>query len=472
MEIIALFRPVAGFAVTGGVATETPGRETSIGRADKMPCAAHVPQANGVRPRQRAGPPTDFVRGLRLRRSHALPVVLHVSPKCAGQVLAAANGMSSLAAPAPANISPSRRWRLAAGVAVLVDVPACVVLHVSGVSLEFAQAGAFALAMLVAAVLLRGALGRDRLATSLFVVAIAYPLRAGVLSLLAAQFSLPLAIVPAALAGGLALLLGGSMLAGDRQPDFTVAVPLAIIYLLLLRLVYLGQIELAPQEAYYWNYAQHLDIGYLDHPPLVAWLIAATLAFGDGEFFVRLPAVLAWTVMLVFAVAFVRDLAGRGAALRSALLLATLPFFFGIGVMITPDAPLAAAWAAALFFLQRALLGGRRAAWLGAGVAIGIGMLAKYSMVLLPAAAFVFMLVDAGSRRALLSPWAWGGVLIALLTFSPVIAWNLQHDWASFSFQGSRRLAADAPQFSLHVFLAYALVLLTPPGAQIGRAHV
>ena len=373
--------------------------------------------------------------------------------------------MSSLAAPAPANISPSRRWRLAAGVAVLVDVPACVVLHVSGVSLEFAQAGAFALAMLVAAVLLRGALGRDRLATSLFVVAIAYPLRAGVLSLLAAQFSLPLAIVPAALAGGLALLLGGSMLAGDRQPDFTVAVPLAIIYLLLLRLVYLGQIELAPQEAYYWNYAQHLDIGYLDHPPLVAWLIAATLAFGDGEFFVRLPAVLAWTVMLVFAVAFVRDLAGRGAALRSALLLATLPFFFGIGVMITPDAPLAAAWAAALFFLQRALLGGRRAAWLGAGVAIGIGMLAKYSMVLLPAAAFVFMLVDAGSRRALLSPWAWGGVLIALLTFSPVIAWNLQHDWASFSFQGSRRLAADAPQFSLHVFLAYALVLLTPPGA-------
>ena len=28
-------------------------------------------------------------------------------------------------------------------------------------------------------------------------------------------------------------------------------------------------------EAYYWQWAQHLDWGYYDHPPLVAWLIAA-----------------------------------------------------------------------------------------------------------------------------------------------------------------------------------------------------
>ena len=42
-----------------------------------------------------------------------------------------------------------------------------------------------------------------------------------------------------------------------------------------LRLVYSGQVELLPEETYYWNYARHLDIGYLDHPPMVAWLIGA-----------------------------------------------------------------------------------------------------------------------------------------------------------------------------------------------------
>ena len=41
----------------------------------------------------------------------------------------------------------------------------------------------------------------------------------------------------------------------------------------ILRFLYAGSFELLREEAYYWNYAQHLDIGYLDHPPMVALLI-------------------------------------------------------------------------------------------------------------------------------------------------------------------------------------------------------
>ena len=42
--------------------------------------------------------------------------------------------------------------------------------------------------------------------------------------------------------------------------------------------------NLYPEEAYYWNYAQHLDLGYLDHPPMVAWLIhLGTTVFGNTE---------------------------------------------------------------------------------------------------------------------------------------------------------------------------------------------
>jgi dolichol-phosphate mannosyltransferase len=374
--------------------------------------------------------------------------------------------MNSLAALLQTDPALARRWRIAAALVAMVDVSAFALLDAMGVSLEFAQAGAFAVAMLAAIGTLLRRVTRPLPWAGLFVVmALAYPLRAGVLSLLTADLPVLVAIFPAALAGALTLLLGGTALTnGAQKQDYTVAAPLAIAYLLVLRLVYLGQIELAPQEAYYWNYSQHLDFGYLDHPPLVAWLIAGSTALGDGEFFVRLPAVLAWVVMVCFVVAYAHDFAGRGNALRSALLAATLPFFFVIGMMITPDAPLAAAWAASLFFLQRALLGEQKTAWLGAGVSIGIGMLSKYSMVLLPVAAFVFILVDARSRRALLSPWAWGGVLIALLVFSPVVIWNIQHDWASFAFQGSRRFAVRASQFSLHNLLGYVILLLTPLG--------
>ena len=50
---------------------------------------------------------------------------------------------------------------------------------------------------------------------------------------------------------------------------------------------------LIPEEAYYWNYSQHLDFGYLDHPPMVAWLIWLGSKFaGDTEFAVRIGAFL------------------------------------------------------------------------------------------------------------------------------------------------------------------------------------
>src|SRR4051794_25936798 len=54
-----------------------------------------------------------------------------------------------------------------------------------------------------------------------------------------------------------------------------------IALLLLLRFVWAATIDLSPQEAYYWNYAMHPAFSYLDHPPMVAWVIrAGTLLLG------------------------------------------------------------------------------------------------------------------------------------------------------------------------------------------------
>jgi dolichol-phosphate mannosyltransferase len=69
----------------------------------------------------------------------------------------------------------------------------------------------------------------------------------------------------------------------------------------LIRLVYATRVELLPEETYYWNYSRHLDIGYLDHPPLVAWLIRlGTSVFGSTEFGVRLGALCSGAVASFF----------------------------------------------------------------------------------------------------------------------------------------------------------------------------
>src|SRR5262249_40494218 len=57
-----------------------------------------------------------------------------------------------------------------------------------------------------------------------------------------------------------------------------------LAYVLILKVIFMGSVNLIPEEAYYWNYAQHLDWGYLDHPPMVAWLIwLSTSIFGKSE---------------------------------------------------------------------------------------------------------------------------------------------------------------------------------------------
>lgn len=236
------------------------------------------------------------------------------------------------------------------------------------------------------------------------------------------------------------------------------------IFLLALRLMYIGLPELIPEEAYYWNYAQHPALGYLDHPPMIAWVIAGcTNLFGQTEFGVRVGAVAAWTVMAAFTFGLTRNMFGRAVAMRALMLVSVFPAYFIFGFLMTPDVLVAACWAGALYFLERALLGEKRVAWLGVGVCIGLGMLSKYTIALLGPATLGLLLLDPKLRRWFLRPEPYFAVIIMILVMFPVLVWNFQHDWASFNFQGPRRLR-ESPQFGFHLLLGGAALLLTPLG--------
>ena len=233
---------------------------------------------------------------------------------------------------------------------------------------------------------------------------------------------------------------------------------------LALRLVLSGATNLIPEEAYYWNYAQHLDIGYVDHPPMVAWMIAsATRIFGNSEFAVRLPAILCWLVTAFFMYRWTRRFFGKTSACLVVMFLAIFPFYFSLGFLMMPDAPLTAAWAGCLWFLARGLLEEKPGAWLGVGICAGLGMLSKYTIALLAPAALLFIFLDRPSRRWLSARQPYVAILIAVALFSPVVLWNANHDWASFVYQGADRWSSHI-DFSLHILILSALVLVTPMG--------
>jgi len=235
-------------------------------------------------------------------------------------------------------------------------------------------------------------------------------------------------------------------------------------YAVILRILYGGSAELLHEEAYYWNYAQHLDIGYLDHPPMVGWLIWVFTTFlGHSEIAVRTGALVCWLITAFYAYKLAYALGGLRMALGTLLLVALLPFFFSVGLIMIPDAPLVACWAGSLYYLYRSLIKERSAAWVGVGIFMGLGLLSKYTIVLLGIAAFIFMLSNRRSRHWFLRLEPYLSVLIAGLLFAPVLFWNADHQWVSFFFQGPKRFSGRF-DFDLPDLIGCMLVLLTPTG--------
>jgi hypothetical protein len=243
--------------------------------------------------------------------------------------------------------------------------------------------------------------------------------------------------------------------------DFWIFVIIALS--LLLRLICINSTSLLVEEAYYWNYAQHLDFGYLDHPPMVALLIKlSTLVFGTNEFGVRCCSLICWSIACVFSFKLT-NLILEGAGRYAVMLLSILPFFFLHSLIITPDLPLIACWSLALYALFKALILHKSSSWYLAGLAIGLGLLSKYTIVLLGAATIAYMCITPNARFWFKRREAYVCALIAMLCFTPVIYWNANHHWASFAFQSTRRF--DSPHvFSLPELIGLLLLFLTPIG--------
>jgi dolichol-phosphate mannosyltransferase len=219
-------------------------------------------------------------------------------------------------------------------------------------------------------------------------------------------------------------------------------VVLAVALLTLLRFALCGIAELIPEETYYWMYSKHPALGYFDHPPMVAWMIAAgTALFGDTQLGVRFGTFLLWIASCGLVFLTGRLWFDKRAALAATLLFALAPVFVGMGFITTPDAPLLFFWLAALYFISRALHTNRGNYWLLAGVAFGGALLSKYYALLLAPSVAWFLLLSPTHRRWLRRPQFWLALPVALLVFSPVIIWNAQHDWASFLFQSTRTTA-------------------------------
>ncbi|MBK7971762.1 MAG: glycosyltransferase family 39 protein [Deltaproteobacteria bacterium] len=187
-------------------------------------------------------------------------------------------------------------------------------------------------------------------------------------------------------------------------------------------------------EAYYVAWSTRLARGYLDHPPMVAYLVAAARWVPSSPFAVRIGTLAAAVVSVAAMLSLARASGLTLARDRAVALVLRFGGLIGLGLgfLATPDAPLFAAWSVALAEAAWALRGDRRR-WLSAGLAVGVGLWSKYTIVLIGP---VFLWgMWRGDRRALATPWPYLGGLLALAVWSPQLHWNATHDWQTIQFQ-------------------------------------
>lgn len=202
---------------------------------------------------------------------------------------------------------------------------------------------------------------------------------------------------------------------------------LGVLAVTAARLVLLAfsRADLFVDEAQYWLWAQSLDFGYYSKPPLIAWTIRLSTEIGgsDAEFWIRLPAPLlhAATALILGAVA--ARVAGRTAAIASAMIYVTLPIATLFSAGISTDTVMFPFLALALLLWLRLLeMDDARMALL-AGGALGLAFLAKYAAIYyLGCAALAAALIPEarpGRRSAVLA------LTVFVVAISPNLIWNL-----------------------------------------------
>jgi 4-amino-4-deoxy-L-arabinose transferase-like glycosyltransferase len=196
------------------------------------------------------------------------------------------------------------------------------------------------------------------------------------------------------------------------------------------RLWFITQMQLVPDEAYYWLWSEHLAASYRDKGPAIAWVIAlGTKLFGNTVFGIRFFAVIlsAGTSALLFVLA--RRLYDDRVALWSLLVASVIPLMAVGSILMTIDSLSVFFWALALVIFWQALQRDKISDWFWLGLAIGGGFLAKFTNgVQLGCLAF-FLLWSKEYRRLLFS---WKIVVLGVafsLCILPILWWNIQTGW-------------------------------------------
>ena len=181
-------------------------------------------------------------------------------------------------------------------------------------------------------------------------------------------------------------------------------------------------------ELYYLACGEHPAWGYVDQPPLIAWmawLLEHTL--GTSLYALRLLPMLGDVGAMFITARLARAMGGgRWAMFLSATAVLVTPIFLGLSHLFTMNAFDPLLWALLAWLMVKLAVSGNQKLWLAAGALIGVTLLNKYGVLFFVCGLLVGVLLTP-LRKSLALPWFWLGVALATLIALPNFLW--QRSW-------------------------------------------
>ncbi len=195
---------------------------------------------------------------------------------------------------------------------------------------------------------------------------------------------------------------------------------------------------------------QEWQLGHHKHPPLTGWIgeSAAILCGGSG-----------WGIYLLAQVGLLavfwavwrlgREMLSPPAALVGACLLECCFYYTFNTVEFNNNIALYPFWSLTILFFYRAVTRPGNWPWIAAGLALGLGLLVKYSAALLAISMLSFLVFHYQARRAWRRPGPYLMALTAALVFIPHFVWLVGNRFPTLDYISKR--SADGPALYGHL---------------------
>ncbi|MGE5412072.1 MAG: glycosyltransferase family 39 protein [Clostridiales bacterium] len=237
--------------------------------------------------------------------------------------------------------------------------------------------------------------------------------------------------------------------------SYGLTIPVIIaVFEIMVQTLFHGRYGYFRDELYYIACTKHLDLGYVDHPPLSIFLLWINRhLLGDSLYAMRLLPSLAGASVIILAALTARKLGGgRFCQSLAALSVAAAPGLAGMAQLFTMNPFDVFFWTLTGYILVCLFVDNKPKLWIYFGLVIGLGLLNKYSIGFMVIGLITGMLFT-HQRKHFASLWFWSGAAIAALIFFPHVLWQISHSFPSLEFMRNASMNKNVHLGPIKLFL-------------------